>query len=65
VIPGTALKILAKAGLNSDGKAPEFKQYAENLDNMPLGADDTLLFTKITDDQIKQEVEKLKASPKS
>ena len=62
VIPDTALKILAKAGLSPDGKAPEFKPYAGSLDNMTLGADDTLLFAKILDDQIKLEVEKLKGA---
>lgn len=62
VIPDTSLKILAKAGLAHGGKAPEFKPYAGELDNMALGADDTLLFAKIPDDQIKLEVEKLKAS---
>ncbi len=64
VIPDTALKILEKAGLKPDGKAPEFKPFAGDLNNMPLGADDTLLFAKIMDDQIKLEVEKLKASEK-
>ncbi|HNW43741.1 MAG TPA: methionine--tRNA ligase [Elusimicrobiales bacterium] len=62
VIPDTALKILAKAGLDHGGKAPEFKPYAGSLDNRALGADDTLLFAKILDEQIKLEVEKLKAS---
>lgn len=62
VIPDTALKILAKAGLAEGGKAPEFKPYTGDLNNMALGTDDTLLFAKILDDQIKLEVEKLKAS---
>ncbi|MCX5791294.1 MAG: methionine--tRNA ligase [Elusimicrobia bacterium] len=64
VIPDTALKVLAKAGLAPDGKAPVFKPYTGLLDNMALGADDTLLFAKIMDDQIKLEVGKLKASAK-
>ena len=53
---------LAKAGLNLDGKAPEFKPFEGNLDDMALGADDSLLLVKIMDDQIKLEVEKLKAN---
>ncbi len=61
VIPDTALKILAKAGVPQEG-APEFKPYAPSLDNVALGADDSLLFTKIPDDQVKAEIEKLKAS---
>jgi len=64
VIPDTALKILSKAGLNPGDKAPEFKPYAGDLNDKPLDADDTLLFTKILDEQIKLEVEKLKASVK-
>ena len=64
VIPDTSLKILAKAGLAPEGKAPEFKPYTGDLNNLALGADDTLLFAKIMDDQIKLEVEKLKASAK-
>ena len=64
VIPDTALKVLTKAGLVPDGKVPEFKPYSGDLNNMALGADDTLLFAKIMDDQIKFEVEKLKASSK-
>ncbi|HBB68164.1 MAG: methionine--tRNA ligase [Elusimicrobia bacterium GWA2_56_46] len=60
VIPDTALKILTKAGMNTDGKAPEFKPYTGDLNNKTLGTDDTLLFTKIPDDQIKLEIEKLK-----
>lgn len=62
VIPDMAAKILAKAGLNLDGKAPEFKPFEGNLDDMALGADDSLLLVKIMDDQIKLEVEKLKSS---
>ncbi len=61
VIPDTALKILAKAGVACEG-APEFKPYAPSLDNVALGADDSLLFSKIPDDQVKAEIEKLKAS---
>lgn len=61
VIPDTALKILAKAGVPCEG-APEFKPYTASLDNVALGSDDTLLFAKIPDDQIKAEIEKLKAS---
>lgn len=60
VIPGMAARILAKAGLNPDGKAPEFKPYEGNLNDMALSADDSLLLVKIMDDQIKLEVEKLK-----
>jgi methionyl-tRNA synthetase len=61
VIPDTALKILAKAGVPCEG-APEFKPYAGSLDNVALGADETLLFTKIMEEQVKAEIEKLKAS---
>ena len=61
VIPDTAMKILAKAGVACEG-APEFKPYAPSLDNVALGADDSLLFSKIPDDQVKAEIEKLKAS---
>jgi methionyl-tRNA synthetase len=64
VIPDTSLKILAKAGLEHGGKAPDFKPYAGVLDNRPLGPDDALLIVKITDDQVKLEVEKLKSSAK-
>ncbi len=65
VIPGTALKILSAAGMQTGDKAPEFKPYDGDPGGRPLGADETLLFTKITEDQIKLEVEKLKASAKS
>ncbi|MBU2572904.1 MAG: methionine--tRNA ligase [Elusimicrobia bacterium] len=60
VIPDTAFKILAKAGLSPDGKAPQFKPYDGDLNDITLGADDSLLLAKITDDQIKLEVEKLR-----
>ena len=61
VIPDTALKILEKAGLKPGGKAPDFKPYLESLDNLALGADNTLLFAKILPEQVKAEVEKLKS----
>jgi len=61
VIPETALKILEKAGLAQDGKAPAFKPYEGSLDNQALGADNTLLFAKILPEQVKAEVEKLKS----
>jgi len=64
VIPDTALKILEKAGLAPEGKAPAFKPYEDSLDNMTLGADSTLLFAKILPEQVKAEVEKLKAFTK-
>jgi len=64
VIPDTSLKILEKAGLGRGDKAPEFKPYAGDLNHLALGQDDTLLFSKILDEQIKLEVEKLKASAK-
>lgn len=61
VIPDTAVKILAKAGVACDG-APEFKPYTASLDGLALGADETLLFTKILPEQVQAEIEKLKAS---
>lgn len=61
VIPETASKILAKAGLPAQD-FPEFAPYAGSLDGQALGADDTLLFTKIDGDQVKAEIEKLKAA---
>jgi len=63
IIPDAAAKIMAKAGAACDG-APEFKPYAESLDGRALGADDSLLFTKILPEQVQAEVEKLKASAK-
>jgi len=61
VIPDTALKILAKAGLPPCDKAPAFRQYEGGLDGLKLGNDDSLLFAKILPEQVKAEVEKLKA----
>ena len=61
VIPDTALKILAKAGLPPYDKAPAFRQYEGGLDGLKLGNDDSLLFAKILPEQVKAEVEKLKA----
>ncbi|OGS08824.1 MAG: methionine--tRNA ligase [Elusimicrobia bacterium RIFOXYA12_FULL_51_18] len=62
VMPDTAFKILSRAGLTPAGKAPEFAPYGGDLNDLPLGADDTLLFAKIPDEQIKLEIEKLKSS---
>jgi methionyl-tRNA synthetase len=59
VMPDTALKILAKAGLKPDG-APAFKPHEGSLDGMALGEDASLLFAKILPEQVKAEVEKLK-----
>lgn len=61
VIPSTALKVLAKAGLNPGDKAPAFKPWEGSLDGLALGEDNSLLFTKILPEQVKAEVDKLKA----
>ena len=62
VIPDTALKILRRAGAHSGEEAPGFSPRMEDPAGRPLGSDDTLLFSKITEDQIKLEIEKLNAS---
>ena len=59
VIPSSSLKILAKAGVDHGGKAPEFKPFSGNLDNRPLGTDDSLLFAKIPPEQIELELKTL------
>ncbi len=63
IIPETSAKILAKAGVQV-GDCPEFKPYTASLDGAALGADETLLFTKILPEQVQAEIEKLKASAK-
>ncbi len=65
VIPSTSRKILLKAGLPEGKGAPAFKPYEGEISGMPLGQDDSLLFAKIMPEQIKAEVEKLKASVKN
>lgn len=41
--------------------APAFRQYEGGLYGLKLGNDDSLLFAKILPEQVKAEVEKLKA----
>ncbi|MDT8287304.1 MAG: methionine--tRNA ligase [Elusimicrobiales bacterium] len=60
IIPSTALKILAKAGLPAGDKPPAFKPFEGSLDGVALGEDASLLFAKILPEQVKAEVEKMK-----
>ncbi|HOI43800.1 MAG TPA: class I tRNA ligase family protein, partial [Elusimicrobiales bacterium] len=60
VIPSTALKILAKAGLPAGDKPPAFKPFEGGLDGVTLGDDASLLFAKIPPEQVKAELEKMR-----
>ena len=60
IVPSTALKILAKAGLPAPEGAPAFKPFEGSLDGVTLGGDASLLFAKILPGQVKAEVEKMR-----
>ncbi|HOW90545.1 MAG TPA: hypothetical protein PL037_09690, partial [Elusimicrobiales bacterium] len=64
VIPGSALRILSRAGAHSGDAAPVFAPRTEDPGGRELGADDAILFAKITEDQIKTEIEKLRSTEK-